>query len=391
MRLRKLREIVKADIPLFDFDYPMLAEHRKEFERKFVLNFYDYFINFESITEFKRHLQSRLLNIMPKYVKLYQTENMINDPFVNFFTTVTQNSKEDNALIEKYIESLTAETLNKLNIALQSIQDNVKNITSNSDSTVDNMLENKSGDEQRTSYSDTEKYTRDLNTDTTDTNKQDYNENSTAETDETQNTKTNETQSTDSENVEKFSDTPQVNFVVGNGIRNADGSYTPISSYATTLTDTSSTSDSEREATEDITKNSTGNSTVDRDITEEKTHTEKTTIEDNKDNNGNKTVTTNTTGTQTGNETSESNTAMDESGNTKINSAQEQRNNTKTDSAKIANRNRNEKLTKDTITVNKGFQNENISKLLEDYRHTLINIDEMIFNDCRNLFLGVWI
>lgn len=391
MRLRKLREIVKADIPLFDFDYPMLAEHRQEFERKFILNFYDYFINFESITEFKRHLQSRLLNIMPKYVKLYQTENMINDPFVNFFTKVTQNSKEDNALIEKYIESLTAETLNKLNIALQSIQDNVKNITSNSDSTVNNSFDTKSGEEQRTIYNDTEKYTRDLNTDTTDNNKQDYNENSTAESDETQNTKTNETQSTDSENVEKFSDTPQVNFVVGNGIRNPDGTYTPISSYATTLTDTSSASDGEREATEDITKNSTGNSTVDRDIIEEKTHTEKTTIEDNKDNNGNKTMTTNTTGIQTGNETSENNTETDETGNTKINSAQEQRNNIKTDRAKISNRNRNEKLTKDIVTVNKGFQNENISKLLEDYRNTLINIDEMIFDDCRILFLGVWI
>lgn len=391
MRLRKLREIVKADIPIFDFDYPMLAEHRAEFERKFILNFYDYFINFESITEFKIHLQSRLLNIMPRYLKLYQTENMITDPFVNFFTKITQNEQEDKKLIDDYIESLSAETLNKLYNALQSIQNNVSTITASSDTSDNSEKTGNATSTEKTIYEDNETYKRDLSTTINENNTQKTDETNTAETNEKQTTETNEHQETDGETVEKFSDTPQVNFVVGNGIKNADGSYTPISTYATTLTDTTNNTTSDKNSDETINKDSTGNGTIDRTMTEDNEKTEKTVISDTKNNDGNKTVTTESDTTENSTASSNTNSNSDTTENITLNQSNEKRDITKSNNIKASQDDKKEKTERSLIKNNKGFQNENISKLLTDYRKTLINIDEMVFNDCRNLFLGVWI
>lgn len=68
---------------LFTFDYSMPEEYRPIFEHKFLLRFGYRNINFESYQMFKRMLESRLIEIMPRYLKLYESENVKFNPFVN--------------------------------------------------------------------------------------------------------------------------------------------------------------------------------------------------------------------------------------------------------------------------------------------------------------------
>lgn len=68
---------------LFTFDYSMPEEYRPIFEHKFLLRFGYRNINFDSYQMFKRMLESRLIEIMPRYLKLYESENVKFNPFVN--------------------------------------------------------------------------------------------------------------------------------------------------------------------------------------------------------------------------------------------------------------------------------------------------------------------
>lgn len=71
------------DDTLFTFDYSMPEEYRPIFEHKFLLRFGYRNINFDSYQMFKRMLESRLIEIMPRYLKLYESENVKFNPFVN--------------------------------------------------------------------------------------------------------------------------------------------------------------------------------------------------------------------------------------------------------------------------------------------------------------------
>lgn len=68
---------------LFTFDYSMPKEYRDIFEHKFLLRFGYRNINFDSYQMFKRILESRLIEIMPRYLKLYESEKVNFNPFVN--------------------------------------------------------------------------------------------------------------------------------------------------------------------------------------------------------------------------------------------------------------------------------------------------------------------
>lgn len=68
---------------LFTFDYSMPEEYKDIFEHKFLLRFGYRNINFDSYQMFKRMLESRLIEIMPRYLKLYESENVKFNPFVN--------------------------------------------------------------------------------------------------------------------------------------------------------------------------------------------------------------------------------------------------------------------------------------------------------------------
>lgn len=81
---------------LFDFDYPMFDERYKPvFERHFIENFYDKEIGFETEFLFKRRLKNWLQLNMGYYSKLFESETMKFDPFINSRVDVTHTKKND--------------------------------------------------------------------------------------------------------------------------------------------------------------------------------------------------------------------------------------------------------------------------------------------------------
>lgn len=68
---------------VFDFDYPMPEPYRSIFERKFYMRYRYYEINYDSFFMFQNYLESKLLELLPKYLKLYESADCIINPFIN--------------------------------------------------------------------------------------------------------------------------------------------------------------------------------------------------------------------------------------------------------------------------------------------------------------------
>lgn len=71
----ELGTIHKRGQKIFSFDYPFYDNDLKEqFENKFIKHYFFDEIGQETIGRFKLMLQSRMYDIMPRYIQLYQTE-----------------------------------------------------------------------------------------------------------------------------------------------------------------------------------------------------------------------------------------------------------------------------------------------------------------------------
>lgn len=68
---------------LFTFPYDMPEEYKPIFEHRFLLRFGYRNIGFDSYAMFKRMLELSLSELLPKYLKLYESENVCINPFVN--------------------------------------------------------------------------------------------------------------------------------------------------------------------------------------------------------------------------------------------------------------------------------------------------------------------
>lgn len=68
---------------LFTFPYDMPEEYKPIFEHRFLLRFGYRNIGFDSYAMFKRMLELSISELLPKYLKLYESENLHINPFVN--------------------------------------------------------------------------------------------------------------------------------------------------------------------------------------------------------------------------------------------------------------------------------------------------------------------
>ena len=78
----------------FDFDYPMPAEMKPIFEELFIDTYFYRDINFDTYNMFKHQLKAKLRLLMPKYLQLYTSENLITNPFVNMMLESDQWNRE---------------------------------------------------------------------------------------------------------------------------------------------------------------------------------------------------------------------------------------------------------------------------------------------------------
>lgn len=68
---------------LFDFDYDMPECYKPIFEYKFFMRYRYYPINYDSYGMFKNYLESKIIELLPRFLKLYESESIITNPFIN--------------------------------------------------------------------------------------------------------------------------------------------------------------------------------------------------------------------------------------------------------------------------------------------------------------------
>lgn len=84
----ELRDIVDNGVDIWDFDYPSYYEgdKKKEFEQKVIDHYYFRQIGQETIGRFKHYFKMKMREIMPRYLDLYRTVEImsaVEDPFGN--------------------------------------------------------------------------------------------------------------------------------------------------------------------------------------------------------------------------------------------------------------------------------------------------------------------
>jgi len=96
IREMTLEECIKVDAPqcgfnttemiqhLFNFNYCMPEEYKDIFQFKFFLRYRYQPINYETFAMFRNYLQSALEELLPRYINLYESQNLILNPFINY-------------------------------------------------------------------------------------------------------------------------------------------------------------------------------------------------------------------------------------------------------------------------------------------------------------------
>lgn len=78
VKIKDLPELSRSTI--FDFDYPSTGTSfdKAEFERMFLTHYMFRRINYDTLTSFKLHLNVKLHDIMPKYIKMFDEIGKLN-------------------------------------------------------------------------------------------------------------------------------------------------------------------------------------------------------------------------------------------------------------------------------------------------------------------------
>lgn len=94
----ELRELVENGVKLWDFDYPSFytGEAKTAFEQKVIDHYYFRQIGQETPARFMHYFRTRIREIMPYYIQLYESERMmhsVEDPFKSYDLTETFTSE----------------------------------------------------------------------------------------------------------------------------------------------------------------------------------------------------------------------------------------------------------------------------------------------------------
>jgi hypothetical protein len=130
-----IRDVIEAGRPkLFDFDYPLFTpDYKKDFETRFIRNFYFTEIGFETEEMFKFHLENWLQINMPFWNNMLKSELITYDPLTNTKVDSTANKTKDrtqNDIKDGTQHSNTSGTSNTVNDLTSET-----NVTAGSDTT----------------------------------------------------------------------------------------------------------------------------------------------------------------------------------------------------------------------------------------------------------------
>lgn len=375
----ELRTLVeKMGYNIFDETWTTyVPEHKPVLCDKILRRYYFYEIGQETPDRFKHYLNEQLCREMPYYNQLYASELLKLEPLYNHMLEESGDIDRLRNRERMEVERRDLDTLRQLSRAIKEALDAIENTKGNLDDTqTGTWSENKTGTEN----TDT---TRNLDTTSLTTNdltketKQDTTEKmvDSAQSDKTGSSTSNTTTS----NTRRYSDTPQ-GTVSTSGVQIENQyltNYTRDSGESDTTASMSEkiTNSETRDTTTGMTGTETNTGTVDVKGTEKETGSKDVSYSEDKDGQskdvGNTTTTEDTTRTQTtatfGTETDRSNASELRSGNV----------------------DEKEKEGVKSKNSQKGFTVSQ-AELLEAYRRTFLNIDNMIVESLGHLFMGVF-
>ncbi len=339
----ELRHIVEGGRNIFNFPYVFYDESKKyKFEEKFIKHFYFREIGAETIDRFLWFLEDKFNTVLPYYNKLFETANIDYAILDNYKLTETINIKRDNVGKSSGVSSTVGQTFD--NQETQGTEQRDSNTTGKVEtvgSVTDTGGETTSSETNGTTSSETD----------------------TTECVDGESTRaTNSTQTSDQEINKKFLDTPQ-------GLTNLTDSK-----YVTTLNqdiiDSSQTTTSTENGTEKRTTTGTNDSTT--------TTSSTTTGEVNKNNQSDSTTTQDSTGTESGN-VKTSATFTGEQKTTADNNTRATTEGSMTETM-TTTRVGNIGVDTDSDVIQKHIKLQEI----------LTKIEMMFFDECEDLFMGVY-
>lgn len=108
----ELRELVENGVELWDFEYPSFytGNEKKEFEQKVIDHFYFRQIGQETVGRFLHCFRSKVREIMPYYIKLYESVKLmdeVGDPFEAYNLTEELTKKGVETTTHGYGQTIT--------------------------------------------------------------------------------------------------------------------------------------------------------------------------------------------------------------------------------------------------------------------------------------------
>lgn len=418
-----LGELIERGYQLKLNDYPIFNEkYRAKLNEKIINHYWDYEIGLETPDSFNRHLRMRMCEIMDYYNVLYQTNFIKYDPLITEYREMELGIKTTKAAEEgrqsvrnDYDVSNQAETLNR----------DTKGTNDFTETFDENRLSGygKSGDHKihtditKTEDLDSQRdYSSTKTTDMTDDTQGTHTLHQTDEKDYTEDTTYHSTTVLDSDTTgektdtlsktETFSDVPQAGYETITTIA-PDGTTTITGKgYITTQTNTNQTETQKTKGTQDdtttvdSTNNRVGHETDNRDLTENSTSVLHTigTIKDEGEEHiaQDNTIITGEDETKDWKEGGSDEYVLKNGTHnftgTTANQQDNKQSQTRRDTSSLLTSSQAQKELRDTKTtqIESGRKGISPANLILEFRKTIINIDMMIINDLRSLFMLIY-
>lgn len=163
----ELRDVVESGTNIWDFDYPSYYEgdKKKEFEQKVIDHFYFRQLGQETVGRWLHYFRTRIREIMPYYIQLYKTVEIMNnieDPFGNVDIVETfEEETNGSASGESSATSDTSGNSENERRFHNTPQGNIGNLDNFlTDATIENGTATSTSDSSSTSSSESTGYTK---------------------------------------------------------------------------------------------------------------------------------------------------------------------------------------------------------------------------------------
>lgn len=411
--------IIDSAIPdIFDFNFPIFDEsYRQEFEHKILRHFYTREIGYETVGLWKLKLEDTLNLIMPYYNKLYSSTLITYNPLydIDYYRDGAKKDIRNTTAKSSENENISGTETSTDKYSDIGSKDEAKNKTKSNERNDTNAERNsniKNGNTSDT-YNETNESEKNKSDNNTSTNRKIFvgTDNGEASEDNNENnvnaksSKNNTVTHNDNNSWNLFSDTPQSGVIgLANFGPNPNGSGTVEgNAYLTNATRDLGEGDGITDGT--ASETGSGKSVGHKDNTSEMVYNYDT--KDSATKNGSETEVKNDTKEKSGSSTTkeissenkDTNYSSNESGEESENSSVKDIRNKIGNSESENQKNREREKSDSQSASGKQDYAEHVygkrgtltySKMIEDFRKAIINVDMMVMRELEPLFMGIW-